>query len=154
MAYNKKTTIGEILDIKSRVFAENDVFKIGKKALARKFLQSLLDAGEDVTNESLETSYKDAAQREDVPKKSSEFWVFIEKQYLELKNEPKDLLADLALRVSDDLVAVDKYLAYIKSEVLRLEEEKRQNGRLTAEDRYYRHQLEYFEKKNLIVLTQ
>lgn len=150
MAYNNKTTIGEILDIKSRVFAENDVFKIGKKALARKFLQSLLDAGEDVSDEALEASYKDASQREGVPNESADFWAFIEKQYLELKDEPRNFLADLALRVSDDLVAVDKYIAYIKSEVLRLEEEKRQNGRLTAEDRYYRNQLEYFEKKNLI----
>lgn len=150
MAYNKKTTIGEIYEIKSRIFTENDVFKIGKRALARKFLQSLLELGEEVTDEELEKSYKDAAQKEDVPKESASFWVFIETQYLELKDEPKSLLADLALRVSDDLVAVDKYLAYIKSEVLRLEEEKRQNGRLTAEDRYYRHQLEYFEKKNLI----
>jgi len=150
MAYNDTTTYGEILALSSNVLADNDVFKTKKRELARIFLRRLLEPKDDAGDSELEATYKVCFPKNEVPKNSEEFWVFIEKEYLNLESEPQSKFAEISLRVHEDLVALTKNLKYIRREQKSLEEKKRDQGRLTAEERYYRNQLEYFEKKNLV----
>ena len=74
----------------------------------------------------------------------------MEKEYLHLAMEPKTKFAELSFRVNEDLVALAANLTHVNKELESLEEKKKINGRLTADERYFRNQLEYFEKKNLV----
>ncbi len=150
MAYDKSTTIGEILDLRAKVLNENDVLTIGKRKLAKVFLNELLDLTPTANDEELESTYKACSWREDIPDESEKFWIFVEKKYLDLEVEPKTTFTELAIRVNDDLIALAENLSYIKKELDSLEQKKKNDGRLTADERYYRNQLEYFEKKNLV----
>ena len=150
MAYNDTTTYGEILALGTNVLADNDVFKIKKRELARIFLRRLLEPKDDASDSELEVSYKACFPKKEVPENSEDFWVFIEKEYLNLEDEPKRKFMEISFRVHEDLVALTKNLKYIRQEQKSLEEKKRDRGRLTADERYYRNQLEYFEKKNLV----
>ena len=78
MSYNDSTTIGEILRISSNVLNENDVFKHGKRNLAKIFLRELLGFNANPSDDELESSYKKCSPREDIPTNSEEFWNFIE----------------------------------------------------------------------------
>jgi len=150
MAYNNSTTVGEISDLRAKVLRENDVFTQGKSKLAKIFLRELLDLAASATDAELEAAYKACSQREKIPEDSTEFWSFVEKKYLHLEAEPKAKFTEICFRVSEDLVALADNLSYIKKELVNLEEKKKTDGRLTADERYYRNQLEYFEKKNLV----
>jgi hypothetical protein len=150
MAYSKSTTVGEIFRLTAKVRNENDVFKIGKRGLAKIFLCELLNLNASASDGELESTYKACSFRMEIPADSEEFWSFVEKDYLHLEAEPKTKFAELSFRVNEDLIALAENISYIKKELESLEEKKKNNGRLAADERYYRNQLEYFEKKNLI----
>ncbi|MBA5689816.1 hypothetical protein [Rugamonas apoptosis] len=150
MAYNNSTTVGEILSLSAKVKRENDVFAQGKRKLAKIFLRELLDLPASAADAELETTYKACSPREKIPEDSTEFWSFVEKEYLHLEAEPKTKFTDICFRVNEHLVELAGNLSYIKKELANLEEKKKTDGRLTADERYYRNQLEYFEKKNLV----
>ena len=151
MSYNKSTTIGELSSLSSKVFKENDVFKMGKRRLAQIFLRELLELNSGASEKELESAYKKvSATRKGIPADSEAFWSFVETKYLRLNEEPNTKFAELSFLVNEDLVALSENLSYIKKEQALLEEKKRSDGRLSADDRYYRNQLEYFEKKNLV----
>lgn len=150
MAYDKSTTIGEIFRLSAKVLNENDVFTMGKRRLAKVFLRELLDLNPNTNDEELESTYKACSWRTNIPADSENFWIFVEKEYLHLEVEPKTKFTELALRVNEDLIALAANLSYIKKELDSLEQKKKNDGRLTAEERYYRNQLEYFLKKNLV----
>lgn len=150
MAYNKLTTIGEIFRLSAKTLKENDVFKIGKRQLAKIFLRELLDLKASASDGELESAYKTCTPRQEIPTDPEEFWSFVEKEYLHLEAEPKAKFAELSFRVNEDLIALDENLSYIKTELRYIEDKKKNNGRLTANERYYRNQLEYFEQKNLV----
>lgn len=150
MTYNKFTTVGEIFRLSAKVLNENDVFKMGKRQLAKIFLRELLDLNTSATDEELESTYKARTPRKEIPSEPEEFWSFVEKEYLHLEAEPKTTFAELSFRVNEDLIALDENISYIKTELKSIEEKKNNNGRLTANERYYRNQLEYFKQKNLV----
>lgn len=150
MAYNESTTFGEILGLSGKVLAKNDVFKLGKRKLAKIFLCELLELNASSTEAELEAAYKACSPREKIPADSAEFWSFVEKEYLHLDGEPKEKFSEICFRVNEDLVALAKNLSFIRKELFSLEEKKKTDGRLTADERYYRNQLEYFENKNLV----
>lgn len=150
MAYNESTTVGEIFDLSAKVKIENDVFMLGKRKLAKVFIRELLDLNVSATDVELEAAYKACSPREKIPENSAEFWSFVEKEYLHLEEEPKAKFTEICFRVNEDLVALAANLSYIKKELANLEEKKKTDGRLTADERYYRNQLEYFEKKNIV----
>lgn len=87
---------------------------------------------------------------EGIPEDSEEFWVFIENNYLYLEREPKDVLTEISLQVADDFQKIAENLEYISKEKAALEDNKRKNRRLSADERYYRNQLDYFENKNIV----
>lgn len=149
MAYGSDTTIGEIYDLRRKVLKEIDIFKVGKRFAAREFLRQLLDAGSSVSDMELATRYKSATSHTDVPEDPAEFWKYIEEEYLELDAEPSEKFSELAFEIHKDLIELEKLLTYIRDELKRLETKKADNGRLTAEERYYRNQLGYYELKNL-----
>ncbi len=65
MAYNESTTFGEILGLSGKVLAENDVFKLGKRKLAKIFfLCELLELNVSSTEAELEAAYKACSPRE------------------------------------------------------------------------------------------
>ncbi len=148
MAYNDSTTIGELRNLRARIFEDHDIFEIGKRELAIVFLRELLELDTTATAVEIETSYKAKTHRTEVPPDSERFWKFVEEEYLELSSEPNTRFSELAFRAHYDLVSVSAHLKYIETELVRLGEKKRVDGRLSAEDRYYRNQLEYFEAKN------
>ncbi|MDX8130462.1 hypothetical protein QLH52_24470 [Methylomonas sp. OY6] len=152
MAYDKSTTIGEIFRLSAKVLNENDVFTMGKRKLAKVFLRELLDLNPTANDVELESTYKACSWRKNIPADSESFWNFVEKEYLDLEVEvePKTKFTELAIRVNEDLIALAENLSYIKKELDSLEQKKMKDGRLTADERYYRNQLEYFEKKNLV----
>ncbi|MEO3724741.1 hypothetical protein ABHN98_09355 [Pseudomonas syringae] len=154
MAYNESTTIGEIFYLTDKVLKENDVFKIGKRKLAKIFLCELLELNTSTSDKEIESNYKIHSPRKETPADHEGFWSFVEKTYLHLEVEPKSKFTELSLRVNEDLIAVSENIAHIKKELTLLEEKKNKNGRLTADDRYYRNQLEYFEKKNLVAKNE
>lgn len=148
MTYNTSTTVGQILSLRSKILNENDVFKIGKRTLAKIFLRDLLDL--DASDGELEAAYKACSPQSKIPADSEKFWRFVEKEYLHLEVEPKAEFTELSFRVNEDLISLAKNLAYIKNDLEALDAKKKKEGRLTADERYYRNQLEYFRKKNLI----
>jgi len=150
MTYSNSTTVGEIFRLTAKVMNENDVFKIGKRGIAKIFLRELLNLNASASAEELESAYKASSYRKEIPADSEGFWNFVEKDYLHLEVEPKAKFVELCFRVNEDLITLAENLLYIKKELESLEEKKKNNGRLTADDRYYRNQLEYFKKKNLI----
>lgn len=150
MAYSNSTTVGEIFRLTAKVMNEHDVFKLGKRGLARIFLRELLDLHANASDGELESAYKACSQRKDTPADSEGFWNFVEREYLQLEVEPMTKFVELSFRVIEDLCALATNLSYIKKELKSLEEKKTNVGRLTADERYYRNQLEYFEKKNLV----
>ncbi|WP_415880695.1 hypothetical protein [Methylomonas sp. TEB] len=150
MAYDNSTTIGEILRLRAKILNENDVLTIGKRKLAKVFLSELLDLHPTANDEELESTYKACSWRKNIPADSESFWNFVEKEYLDLEVEPKTKFTELAIRVNEDLIALAENLSYIKKELDSLEQKKMKDGRLAADERYYRNQLEYFEKKNLV----
>ena len=148
MSYNNATTAGELLRLSAKVLNENDIFKLGKRKLAKIFLCELLDLDACANDAELEATYKTCSPREDIPTNSAEFWNFIEKEYLQLEAEPKTKFLEICFHVNEDLIALADNLSYIKKELVALEEQKKRLGRLTPDERYYRNQLEYFEQKN------
>lgn len=150
MAYSNSTTIVEILRLTDKVLNAHDIFEVGKRRLAKIFLRELLELNASASDGELELAYKACSPRNEIPADSEEFWNFVEKEYLHLEVEPKAKFVELSLRVNEDLIALAENLSYINKELESLEEKKKGNGRLTADERYYRNQLEYFEKKNLI----
>ena len=150
MTYNEFTTFGEICSLSAKVLEENDVFILGKRKLAHIFLCELLELNRNSTYTELEEAYKACSPGDKAPENSEEFWTFVEKQYLRLKEEPKEKFFEICVRVNKDLVALAENLSYINKEIVILEEKKRTNGRLTADERYYRNQLEYFRNKNCV----
>lgn len=150
MAYNEFTTIGKIFGLSAKILRENDVFKLGKRKLAKLFLCELLDLSFNATDADLEAAYKVSSSRKDIPDDSTEFWGFVEKEYLHLEVEPKTKFLEICFRVNEDLAALAENLFYIREELVKLEEKKKIGGRLTADERYYRNQLEYFENKNIV----
>lgn len=150
MAYSDSTTIGEILRLTDKVLNENDVFKIGKRKLAKIFLRELLDISTCASDGELESAYKACSPREEIPADSEGFWRFVEKEYLNFEVDPKIKFVELSFCVNEDLIELAENLSYIQKELESLEEKKNNNARLTADERYYRNQLEYFEKKNLV----
>lgn len=150
MPYNKYTTFGEILRLNAKVRKEYDVFKIGKSGLARAFLRELLDLDAHANDEELESAYKASSSNKKIPADSEGFWRFVETEYLQLEAEPNTKFLELSFKVNQDLIALADNLMFIRKELKLLDEKKRNDGRLTANERYYRNQLEYFEKKNLI----
>lgn len=149
MAYNSSTTIGEIFRLSTKILSGHDVFKLGKRRLAKIFLCELLDLNADTSEEDLESAYKACSPRKEIPADADKFWNFVEKEYLYLEEEPKIKFAELAFRVNEDLIALAENISYLMNELGALEEKKKNCGRLTADDRYYRNSLEYFKMKNL-----
>lgn len=154
MAYNESTTIGEIYDLVARAMSENDIFSIGKKGIARVFLQNLLELAPETGYAEVEAVYKKSSSREDISENSEEFWTFIEKSYLHLEMEPKAMFIELSFQVAEDLGKIAENLKYISTEREFLEEKKRKHGRLSADERYYRNQLDYFENKNVVARAE
>ncbi|MGA4049814.1 hypothetical protein ACI2TP_19595 [Ralstonia nicotianae] len=154
MAYSDSTTIGEISRLSAKVLDANDIFNIGKRGVARIFLRELLELKADSSDAELELAYKSCSPRGEIPANSEDFWVFVEKEYLHLEMEPKLKFIELSFRVNEDLAAVAVNLDYIKKELDSLEGKRNENGRLTADDRYYRNQLEYFKEKNLVAKNE
>lgn len=150
MAYNKYNTIGEIFGLSTKILKENDVFKLGKRKLAKLFLCELLDLSSNATDADLEAAYKASYPRNEIPDDSTTFWDFVEKEYLHLELEPKTKFLEVCFCVNEDLAALAENLLYIRNELLKLEAKKKSEGRLTAEERYYRNQLEYFKNKNIV----
>lgn len=150
MAYSGSTTIGEISRLGAKVLAENDIFKIGKRRAAQIFLQNLLDLKEGATDGEIETAYKACSPQPKIPDDPEEFWTFVEVEYLHLESEPREKFTQLAFQATDDLAKIYANLKYIRQEQKALEDKKRSVGRLSADDRYYRNQLGYFENKNLV----
>lgn len=154
MRFNESITIGELHRLRIKTLDENDVFIMGKKGIARVFLQSLLKLPPETGFNEVETAYKESFSKDDIPKNSEEFWVFIEKKYLYLEKEPKSMFTKLSFEVADDLGKIAKNLEYILSERKILEEKKIEHGRLSANERYYRNQLDYFENKNIVARNE
>ena len=149
MAYNETTTNGRIFSLSAKVLGENDVFKLGKRKLASVFLCELLDLNASATDIELEVAYKASSPRKNILDDSTEFWSFVEKNYLHLEVEPKEKFSEICFRVNEDLVALAENLSFIRDALAELEKKKKSEGRLTADERYYRNQLEYFGNKNL-----
>ncbi len=150
MTFNESITIGELHRLRIKTLDENDVFIIGKKGIARVFLQSLLKLPPETGFNEVETAFKGSFSEDDIPKNSEEFWAFIEKKYLYFEKEPKSMFTELSFQVADDLGKIAKNLEYILSKRKILEEKKIEHGRLSANERYYRNQLDYFENKNIV----
>ena len=150
MAYNESITFGEICSLSAKVLDENDVFILGKRRLAQIFLCELLELNRNSTYTELEEAYKACYPGDETPENSEEFWTFVEKEYLRLKEEPKEKFFEICVRVNKDLVALAENILYLNKEIVSLEEKKKTVGRLTADERYYRNQLEYFEIKNRV----
>lgn len=154
MRFNESITIEELHRLRIKTLDENDVFIIGKKGIAKVFLQSLLKLPLETVFTEVETAYKESFSEDDIPKNSKEFWAFIEKEYLYLEKEPKSVFIKLSLQVADDLQKIAKNLKYISSERKIIEEKKMEYGRLSANERYYRNQLDYFENKNIVARNE
>jgi len=154
MRFNEFITIGELNRLRIKTLDENDVFIIGKKGIAKVFLQSLLKLPLETIFTEVETAYKESSSEDNIPKNSEEFWAFIEKKYLYLEKEPKSVFIELSLQVADDLQKIAKNLEYISSERKIIEEKKMEYGRLSANERYYRNQLDYFENKNIVARNE
>jgi len=150
MSHSNTKTMGEVFRFRMKILSENDVFKLGKKELAKIFLCEFLDVNVSASCEELESAYKESTSCKKIPTNSKDFWVFVEKEYLHLEVEPKEKFTEISFRVNKDLSALAENLTYIKCELNALEDRKKSLGRLTADERYYRNQLEYFEKKNLV----
>jgi len=149
MAYGKFTTVGKLFALRRKALNEVDVFKYGKRSVARKFLTELLDTPGQTKDAELQKKYMAGTTRKEVPSDLEGFWKYIEEEYLELEAEPSEKFTELAHMVHGDLASVGGLLKYIRLELGELERKKADLGRLTADERYYRNQLEYFEKKNL-----
>lgn len=150
MIYSDSTTYSEIIAIGHNALENNDVFRIKKRGIAKIFLRNLLELKPDASDFELEENYRVRSPWKKIPSSSEDFWIFIEKEYLNLEVEPQSKFASISLRVHDDLVVLSKNLKYIRQEQVSLEIKKMGQGRLTADERYYRNQLDYFEKKNLV----
>lgn len=154
MAEANSMTFGELLSLRSSVLKEHDVFVLGKKAVARIFLQKLLKLGNDTTYEKVDAAYRSSDFMDEIPEETEEFWFFIEKKYLRLEAEPKIKFLELSMQVSKDLAKIASNVKYIKQEMAFLEDKKKEHGRLSPDDRYYRNQLFYFENKNMVARNE
>lgn len=154
MAYNKSTTIGEVDCLAEKALDENDIFRIGKKGVAKAFLQKLLELSRETGYADVEAAYRQSSSIEDIPENSEEFWIFIEKNYLFIEMEPKEMFVELTFQVTEDLGKIAENLKYISKERKILEDKKTKDGRLSADDRYYRNQLDYFENKNIVARAE
>lgn len=139
-------TIGEIFGLSAKVLEEYDVFTLGKKATSKIFLQKLLKLDESTSFKEVEQKYRESKDKDDTPIEEEKFWDFIAKKYLNLENEPREEFLELSFQVSADLSKIADNLAYIAGERKVLAEKKH----LSADERYYRNQLDYFKDKNLI----
>lgn len=148
MERSHSLTIGEIFDLRHKTLKENDVLSIPKRALAKIYLQELIGLNNNLNYQEVEAAYRSADFRDDVPEGSERFWAYIEKEYLGLEYEPLDKFTEISKLVSDDLSKINKNLQFIVDEKKRLEGKSINCCRLSAEERYYRNQLDYFEKKN------
>ncbi len=149
LPYGNTTTIGEIFELRRKVLEEINIFTAGKRSAAKLFLARLLSANDSADEAQLREKYKAATSKSKIPETDEEFWEYIEIEYLGLEAEPSIKFSELALQVNEDLVELEKLLQYIRGELGNIEEKKSEIGRLTADERYYRNQLEYYEAKNL-----
>jgi hypothetical protein len=139
-------TMGEIFGLRSKVLKENDVFALGKKATSRIFLQKLLNLNKPNSFKEVEQEYRKSKDGDGLPDEEDKFWDFIAKKYLDLETEPRDKFLKVSLEVSSDLAKIAANLKYISDERKALEDKKP----LSADERYYRNQLDYFKNKNLV----
>ena len=116
MTYNESTTIGEIFRLRGKVLNENDIFCIGKKGVAKAFLQNLLELPLKSGYAEVEAAYRKSSSRKDIPENSDEFWFFIERNYLYLEMEPREIFVELAFQVTEDLGKIAENLRYISEE--------------------------------------
>ncbi|MBN8742581.1 MAG: hypothetical protein J0H86_23970 [Xanthomonadaceae bacterium] len=149
MARNGSITFGDVARLSAEVRTRSNIIEIGKRRAARIFVARLLELDEAETFDALESAYRTWSSKADIPEGSEAFWTFVEKSYLHLKHEPRDKFYELCLAVNEDLAALAKNLAHIRKEKQALEEMQQGGEPLTGRDRYYKRQLEYFEKKNL-----
>jgi hypothetical protein len=147
MKTKRSFTVGQLLSIKQRIFQQHCVFSLGKKELAKIFLKELLNLDPSASDESIKTEYQ-ASELRTAPEDDEDFWHFIEKTYLLLQEEPKELFVKLSLQASKDYAAVSRNLESIKNKIEELNRKKSQDGRLSADERYFQKQLVHFEKKN------
>jgi len=134
--------VHEIWDLRARILQENDVFELGKKSVSKVFLQEVLKLDKSTSFEDVELEYW---KYNDIPEKTDNLWDFIAKEYLKLEKEPKYEFLKLSFKISSDLEKIADNLTYI-SEAL---EEIGKKKSLSATERYYKKQLDYFQKKNL-----
>jgi hypothetical protein len=139
-------TIGDIFRLRIKILNEYDIFTLGKKAIAKVFLQKLLNLDETTSFTEVEQAFINSTCRTNVPNGVDKFWDYIAKEYLQLETEPRDKFLEVSFQVSADLSKIAANLKYITEERKALEDKKH----LSADERYYRNQLDYFKNKNLV----
>lgn len=148
MAENRHTTLGDVHHLRGEIFADHDVIRLGRKALARLFLKRLLKRP-DASDAELEEAYRATTASDRVPERNDEFWAFVAEHYLHLEAEPADKFIELTRRVQKDLQALANNLRYIADERAKLLAKNERGKRVTPEERYYERQLEYYERRNI-----
>lgn len=147
-------TVKGLIDFRQSFFDRYDPIQHDRIRLAKLFLAELLDLPKTTPTEEIAAEFRKSKSGSNLPASDTEFWDQIAKTYLGYKLEPRDEIIKLSLNASDDLKNIAQQLSYIESEKAQLEKKKAVDGRLSAEDRYYRNQLEYYKKKNQIAREQ
>lgn len=147
MTAYRQLTAGDLQRIRGEVFAKHDIFRLDRRALARAYVRRLFERS-DATEAELEKAYRDAGISDSLPEGSDAFWAFVAEQDLYLEADPAEKLVELTRRVQKDLRAIAENLEYIASEKEALALKGQRGDRLTPEERYYEHQLAYYEQRN------
>jgi hypothetical protein len=143
-------TVGELIDIEFEAFKNCNRCRLSLVQIAKRFLSSLLDI--DVYKldfDSIRSAYIESSGRDKISLVENGFYLEISQRYLYLVHEPKEKLLELFYIATDDLKNINSQLSYIDSENERLINNKKKNGRLNGEERYYKNQLEYYKDKNM-----
>lgn len=147
-------TFGELISLRTSVLKEHDIFALGKKAVAKTFVQKMLNLERETTFQEVEAAFRSSNFSDGTPDEADKFWPFIEKEYLHLEIEPSNKFLEVSMQVSNDLARIASNLKYIKHERNALEDKKIKHGRLSPNERYYRNQLDYFENKNIVARNE
>lgn len=150
-----KLTGSELKEIENFTFNEHSLFDLSLTEIAKKLLSNLLELNiYESSFENVRASYVESSNHEDVSSEEITFHKEICKRYLYIKFEPRKKLLELFSKARLDIKKINSQLAYINSEELKLSDTKKEKGRLTGEERYYRNQLDCYKQKNILAKTE
>ena len=150
----KQLTIGKLIELRLAFFERHDALLHDRIHLVKLFIAELLNLPCTMPAEEIAAEFRKSQSGIEMPINDADLWVWAAGVYLGFYSNPRDELITLSRNACSDLRSIDQQLSYIDSEKSRLANEKKSKGRLSAKNRYYSNQLDYYKNKNLAAKSQ